>query len=246
MKRILLLLVILNISLFAYTSVKNLKFESGISIYGQVGFVDIKLEENHDKQTYKMKAIAYSTGILKVLTRNRKEIFISEGDIKDGVYLPKKFTREVIKTDYKRVTVYKFDYKNNKVIKTKTLNKIKHISKFDIVNLKYINSKKHIHETQTQEIKLYKNDFLSLYLNMQKGNLKKGKVNYVDMKPKDSLLLVADDKIEVQKNNGKDRYNIDVYYDKNSIFFDKVVSVGIGYYGDAYIKKIDEKTKVID
>ena len=46
MKKTLIILSILSLSLFGYTSVKELKFESGISIYGQVGYAHIILKEN--------------------------------------------------------------------------------------------------------------------------------------------------------------------------------------------------------
>ncbi len=246
MKKIILFLT-LSISLFAYTSVNNLTFESGISIYGKVGFVDVTLEENHDAQTYKMQAIASSTGVVKALSNNRKDIFISEGNIKNGIYLPTKFTRKTLKTDYEKLTTYIFDYEKNKVIKTRVVFEDEITTHLDIINMKFTNTKKRvIILNYTREIKLDNNDFLSLYLNMQNGNIKKGKVSYIDKKAKDSLFLITNNQVEVHKNSGKDKYNIELYYDKNSIFFEKIVSVGIAFYGDAYIKKISENTKILN
>jgi len=241
MKKIILLFLVLHLTLFAHTSITKLKFESGISFYGKVGFVDITLEEDKEKQTYKMEVTASSVGLVKAITNNRKDTFISEGYIKDGVYIPTKFIKTTTKTNYKKVTNYLFDYKKNTIIKNRIVTEDEITSHLDIISMKITSTKKtKIKEQYTKNIKLYKNDFLSLYLNMQKGNLKKGEVNYADMSSKDSLFLIAKNKIEVHKHNGKEKYNIEIYYDKNSIFFKKLVSVDIAFYGDAYIKKIAE------
>jgi len=247
MKNLILLLLLLSmhITLFAHTSIKKLGFESGISIYGKVGFIDIILEEDDEKQTYRMEVTASSTGLVKALTNNRRDTFVSEGYIKNGVYFPIKFTRETSKTDYKRLTTYIFDYKKKTVIKNRVVTEVQRQSHLNIVNMEIINTKKtKIIESYIRNIKLYANDFLSLYLNMQNGNLKKGKINYIDMSPKDTLLLIEKNKIEVQKHNGKEKYNIEIFYDTNSIFFKKLISEDIAFYGDAYIKKVYEKVSL--
>jgi len=245
MKKILILLS-LSLSLFAYTSVKELRFESGISIYGKVGFVDLTLKEDFDNKTYKMKAIASSTGVVKALTNNRSDIFTSEGNIVDGVYLPIKFTKKTLKTDYEKTTTYTYDYKNNTVKKSIILSKYEVDSTFDIIRMKYIDTKKLIVEKSSKNIELHKNDFLSLYLNLKHGNLKKGAVTYIDKKDKDSLSLVNKSLFEVQKNHGEDKYNIALIDDKKSIFFQKAVSINVSFYGDAYIEKISERTDIIN
>ncbi len=247
MKKIILLSLVLNITLFAHISVKEILFESGISIYGKVGFVNLTMEEDDIKNTYKMKVVASSTGLVKALTNNRKDIFISEGYIKNGVYIPRKFTKETLKTNYKKITTYLFNYEKDIVVKKRIITEKETIKNLDIISMK-INTiqKTKITENYTKNIELFANDFLSLYLNMQKGNIKKGKVNYVDMNPKDTLILVNKKKIEVYKHNGKEKYNIEIYYDKDSIFFKKIISIDIAFYGDAYIKKIYEKTSSIN
>jgi len=242
MQKIITILLSLSISLFAFTSIKELKFEGGISIYGKVGVVDLTLEENFDEQTYKIFAKASSTGIVKTLSGNRKDIFISEGTIKDNIYIPTKFTRKTFKNNYEKVTIYLFDYTNNTVLRERTITKNLIESSFDFIQMKYIETKKVVVQKSSENVKLYKNDFLSLYLNMQKGNLKKGQINYVDKKEKDTLFLVNNNHVKVQKNHGSDKYSLELYYDEKSLFFQKIVSVGIAFYGDAYIEKVSEKT----
>ena len=246
MKKLIILLLTVTISLFASTSFNELKFESGISIYGKIGSVDVTLEENLDTNRYKMQAIASSSGIVKTLTKNRKDIFISEGIIKDSVYIPTKFTIKISQTDYEKTTTYIFDYKKNTVLKTKK--SIENIvdSRFDILKLKYIDTEKTVVKQSSKYIKLYNNDYLSLYLNMQKGNIKEGSVDYIDKKKKDSLFLISSKKVEVQKNHGDDKYNVELYHDNDSVFFQKIVSVGNLFYGDAYIEKVSEKKRIRD
>ena len=241
----LLLLLLLSLSAFAYTSQLTLKFESGITIYGQVGFVDVILKENFDNNTYEMKAITRSTGAVQFLTNNRRDIFISEGQIRDGVYKPFKFTKEVLKDDEKKITTYLFDYEADTVYKTVSSEKYETITKFDPFTFSSKTEKKLVQEKNEETIKLYPNDYLSLYLNMKKGNLKIGKVSYVDKKDSDTLLYQSDDLIEVQKHDGEDIYHIAVHHDPQSIFFKKVESIGVSFYGDAYIEKISETKETI-
>ena len=244
MKKI-LIIISLSLTLFGFTSIKELRFESGISIYGQVGFADIMLEENFDKNTYKMTTVTSSTGIVRVLTANRSDTFISEGIIKNGVYVPQKFTKRTAKTDYEKVTTYIFDYENDTVLKEKVTKKNETVSKFDPITFGFIESKKLVVDKVTENVDLSKNDFLTLYLNLKHGNLKKGNVKYIDQDEDDSISLVDEDLFEVQKDNGNEKYKILLIDDKESIFFHEAVAKNIAFYGDAYIKKISEKNKVI-
>ena len=74
----------------AHTSVTELRYEGGISLYGKVGVVDVKFEEDFTNNTYKMKVTSASTGLVKKFSSNRKDVYLSEGLIKGGVYVPKK------------------------------------------------------------------------------------------------------------------------------------------------------------
>ena len=246
MKKIFIILLTLHLSLFGYTSIQKLKFESGITIYGQVGFVDVVLRQNFDNNTYEMKATTTSIGAVKYLTNNRRDIFTSEGQIKNGVYVPFKFTKEAIEDNYKKITTYFFNYEENTVYKTVSKEEYQTLSTFDTATFSYKDEKKLIQEKSEENIKLYDNDYLSLYLNMQSNNLKLGKVFYVDKKESDTLIYKQHDLVEVQKHDGEDIYSIAVHYDKDSIFFKKIESVGVSFYGDAYIEKISEETKVIN
>lgn len=245
MKKILIILS-LSLSLFGFTSVKELKFESGISIYGQVGFADIILEENFDKKTYKMTAITSSIGIVKVLTSNRSDTFVSEGIIENGVYVPLKFTKRTTKTNYEKVTTYIFDYENNTVSKEKVTKKNEAVRKFNPYTFKFTDGKKLVVDKVIESVKLSENDFLTLYLNLKHGNLKVGDVGYIDQDEEDSISLLNEKLFEVEKDNGNERYKIVLIDDEKSIFFNKAVAENISFYGDAYIKKISEKNRIIN
>jgi hypothetical protein len=90
-------LSIMSESLSGYTSVTNVRYEGGISIFGRVAEADIKLEENLGTNEYKMVVKAHSIGIVKALTSNREDEFISEGKIEGDRYVPYKFIRKIIK-----------------------------------------------------------------------------------------------------------------------------------------------------
>lgn len=243
MKKIFILLII-NISLLASTSILNVKYESGISIYGKIGFVDLTLKKNLQEKTYMMQAITTSHGVVKYLSDNRIDTFTSEGKIKNGVYIPLKFTKKTTKTDVNKTTVYDFDYENNTVLKTKTVSEYKIISTFNPIEFGFNDVRTLFVDKKSENIDLEPNDYLSLYLNLKHGNLKKGKVPYVDKKDKDTLLFLGNNLFEVQKNFGDDSYQISMIDDNESIFFQKVMSIGVAFYGDAYIEKISESSSI--
>ncbi|MDQ7045656.1 MAG: DUF3108 domain-containing protein [Sulfurimonas sp.] len=242
----LLLILSLKLSLLALTSIKEVKYESGISIYGQIGYVELKLEENIDKKTYKIQATTTSIGLVKFLSSNRTDTFISEGNIKDGVYLPLKFTRITSKADYKRTRIYIFNYDKKTIFKTEITDSSQITNTFNPISMTFTEEEKILSEKKTENIDFATNDFLSLYLNLISKKLLYGKIPYVDMKEKDKLLYLGENSFEVHKNHGKDKYSVLMVPDEKSMFFKQVTSVGIAFYGDAYIKKISEISKTIN
>ncbi len=245
MRKIFLLLSI-SISLFSSTLIQKVKYESGISIYGKIGFVDLILKEDIQDKTYFFEATTTSQGFVKYLSSNRIDVFTSEGIIKNGVYKPLKFTKKTSKTDYTKTTSYIFNYEKHTVIKTKTVEEYKIISTFNPIKFAFDDERKLFIKQSTAKIDLESNDYLSLYLNLKKGNISRGKVPYVDKKDKDTLLFLGNNLFEVQKNFGENNYKISMTNDKESIFFYKVESIGISFYGDAYIRKITEKKYFLD
>lgn len=247
MLRALLIFITLSTLLSANTSVHALKYESGISIYGKIGTVALTLEENYDLNTYKMIAKTTSTGMVKFLSGNRIDTFTSEGKIKNGVYQPLKFIRHTSKNDSTKIRTYTFDYAAKTVTKEELNTQIESAPSFDSISLDFIEEEEYT--VQTKEVKTIDfetNDFLSLYLNLIKGNLNTGEVPYIDMKDKDTLLYVKNNLFEVHKNHGEDKYSVVMIPDTKSIFFEEVISVGIAFYGDAYIKKTSESMRTIN
>lgn len=239
MKTFLFLLMTLS-TLFGGTTVEKLRFESGISFYGRVGFVDMVFEQNTQQKTYKMAIDAHSTGIVNVLSQNRHDKFISEGNIVDGIYKPSVFTQITTKNGYKKVTRYSFDYPNNIVIKREE--EVRHfISKsFDAKSFSFKDVPQTTRKVKTEELPLVANDYLSLYLNVEHKNIGKGELAYIDQNEEDKLILVGDGMFEVHKENGEEIYRVILKKDKNSIFFKEAISLDVAFYGDAYIRKVWE------
>lgn len=237
----LLILFALNIYVYASTSVTKLQYEGGISLYGKIGIADVILEENLDKNIYKITLTTYSTGLVSTLTSNRKDTFISEGTINNGVYVPNKFTKRTSKNNYDKRTTYLFDYKKNKVYKNTTLEKIEYTKEFDVQKLKIV-EKQNIHkDTKKKEIDLNENDYLTMFLNVRNGNFKMGDITYLDKKNTNKVFLFNEDLAVIQKKDTK--YRISTVSD-DSIFFNTLISENIAFYGDGYIKKISEKTDI--
>lgn len=243
--RVVLILLLYTTSLFSSVSLYKLKFESGISFYGKIGFVDVILKEDRQKHIYMMKVKAYSTGLVKLLSRNRKDTFISEGNIINGIYKPHKFTRISTKHDYKKVTVYQFDYKKNSVYKTVKIEEWRMKKTFNPMTLTWIKKRQLHKEEKKEKIALVPNDYLSLYLNLKQGNLKPGIIKYIDENKENKIVLLNNSLFEIEKHNGKKKYKIKLIGDNKSMFFQEAISINIAFYGDAYIRKIWERKRVL-
>jgi hypothetical protein len=71
-------------------------------------------------ENYTLKITAKAEGIVGTLSKNRQDIYESQGVIKEGVFFPSTHTATTITTDKTVQTLYTFDHTNQKVTKTKT------------------------------------------------------------------------------------------------------------------------------
>lgn len=239
MKFLVLLLFFVN-EIFAITKVHEIEFESGIEIYGKIGRVSMKLEENFTLHTYKMRVTSVSIGILKSLTSNRKEIYISTGVIKDGIYIPKKFVKKAIDDGMKDVVTYKYNGETKYVLKSRHREKEVLKTYFSHELFKFIEKTQIKVKDKVSKIPYCKNDFLSLYLNYTHNNLDMGSVKFLDQKGKDKVTLIDLKKFRLEKNHGEKELLIELINDEESVFFKKAIT-HVAFFGDAYIEKISEK-----
>jgi len=244
MKKILFLLITFSVSILANISLTEVKYEGGISLFGKVAEANITLREDLKNNTYNMKIVAASIGIVKALTSNREDSFISEGKIINGVYTPYKFTKIVTKNDYIKKTTYTFNYKTNKVLKKVHKEELVDDSSYDIINLQTISKKKLIQSDESNYIKLEPNDYISMFLNLSVNKLKRGRINYIDKSDSDDVMLISKTMFEIKKHDGDEVYKISFSKNK-SMFFERAVAVDIAFYGDAYLQKIYEKKTII-
>jgi hypothetical protein len=228
------------LSVFGSTSVTEVAFESGVSFYGKVGVTKLVLEEDLDKQTYKIKVTATSTGILKAISNNRIDTFLSEGIIKDGVYIPLSYTKKAVATGLDKVTTYKFNHTKNFVTKELIKKKSVTTTRFDHTTFRFVEDEKIVVTKNKKKLPIYKNDFLTLYLNLKHNNLKYGNIRYLDQKPEDSVSLINKNLFIINKDNGEQKIKVILIDDAKNIFFQKATSE-VSFYGEAYIKKVSQK-----
>lgn len=244
MIKIFFLILTLGLYSHAHISVTQLQYEGGISLYGKVGIADVELIENFSNNTYKIKITTKSIGLVNKLSSNREDLYLSEGNIDNNTYIPEKFTKLVRKDDYYEKTTYTFDYKNKKIIKSEILKEVKYIYKFDVDIMNFTKKKTLVEKIKTKNIDFINNDFLTLFLNLRKGNINNGPISYIDKNKKSDLNLINPNLFEIQKDNGNSIYRIGFKND-NSLFIQEAVAKDIAFYGDAYVKKVYEETKVL-
>ncbi len=171
MKKLTLLLIflVLNLNLFA----KHIEAQYDIT-YGDfldLGVATTTLEIN--KNLYKLKIEAKTTGMAKYLTNNREEIYESYGQVINNQFIPSKFIKTKKDDHKKRVRTYIFNHKDKKILlNDKRFGKIKKMdSSFNEISI-------NINKEKNSELNYFaKDDILSLFFNINKKivNYEKGK-----------------------------------------------------------------------
>ncbi|SFP05771.1 DUF3108 domain-containing protein [Hydrogenimonas thermophila] len=105
-------LIILVSILQAETIDAKYKIEYGI--FGKMGESEARLVKKDGH--YKIKMIAYATGLAKVLSGGRVEVYESEGTIMpDGTLRPDVFRKDISRKGKKRIKIYTFNRKDKKI-----------------------------------------------------------------------------------------------------------------------------------
>ncbi len=111
MKRVLLLTILLGGLLFGSSMHATYKIEYGI--FGKMGVADAYLTKKDGR--YEIKMVAKATGLAKVLSGGRVEVYGSKGRVVDGVLVPESFSKDIKRSNKRRIKVYTFDHERKRV-----------------------------------------------------------------------------------------------------------------------------------
>lgn len=114
MKTIIFVFVILSEMVSA--KVITARYEVSYGIFQTMGIADARFE-TRDDDTYSIRIEARTTGIAKLLSNNRVEVYESHGTILNGKLVPDKYIK-IRRTDSKKMTkFYTFDHRKKTVLK---------------------------------------------------------------------------------------------------------------------------------
>jgi len=133
-------------------------------MFGEVGYIDIVLDENIDK--YVMTMTAKTTGAAAALTGDRVETYTSEGKIIDKKYIPDTFVKVKRTNHKKRVQTYKFNHNKKEINLKEEKEKLVNHTSFDPISFKITEEK--VKETSVKSSVLEQylaNDVLSSFIN---------------------------------------------------------------------------------
>jgi len=147
-------------------------YDVSYGLFGKLGIANtkVKIEDNN----YSIKIIAKATGLAKVLSNGKEEIYTSTGTIKNGTFIPQTFTKQTNSNSKKRTKIYTFNYKTNKVLMEKTTNRLITIN--DDPLAEYNSDSGLTNELETKWVKeqsketldyFASNDLLSLFFNIK-------------------------------------------------------------------------------
>jgi len=147
---------------------KTVRYEVSFSIFGTMAKVE--MSKYLKGQDYVICVHAYTVGVVSGLTKGREETYISQGIVKDGVFSPDVFVKTRKTDDSEKVTVYRFDHKNKKVLKDHSSSKIVVTRTLDIKNLKTIRTRHEEYELSSQKEHMYApSDLISFIFNSPKN-----------------------------------------------------------------------------
>ena len=106
MKNVIVLALIFIGTIHAESMHAAYKIEYGI--FGKMGVSDTCFTRENGR--YRIKMVAKATGLAKILSGGRVEIYESEGVVFNGHLLPKVFRKEIKRSGKKRVKSYRFDH----------------------------------------------------------------------------------------------------------------------------------------
>jgi len=147
-----ILFVILLLTYTSYAEVKNLDATYSVSygMFGKLGISEAHLET--DGNTYSIKVSAKTTGIVKRLSQNRQEYYLSQGHVVDGMLISDSL--EVRRSHGNKASIkrYVIDHKKKRVTKS------------------YIKKRAgKVYQNDSKILDFYsKDDLLTLYFNLPK------------------------------------------------------------------------------
>lgn len=187
MKKLSALLLLSSALLFG----AHAKYDVTFSVFGKIGEADVTMERNADD--YLVTIDAKTTGTAADLSGNRKEIYISQGRVVDGVLVPDVLSIQRSSKGNLEFTSFLFDHKEHTISVEKA--KIKEVteSSVDIMSLA-IKRTQHKKFSSSQKYNDFytQNDIVSLFFNAS---------HYLkDMKSGDKKILQA---VGVSTKNGE-------------------------------------------
>lgn len=103
------LLVLLFLGTMIEAKTFNASYDVSFGVFEKLGRADMRYEAKDD-QTYTIRIEAYSEGIAKTLSNNRREIYESYGKIENGRLIPQKYVKTRQNDSKKVVKIYTFDH----------------------------------------------------------------------------------------------------------------------------------------
>lgn len=190
MKSLFLLLPLL-LSHLSYAKTLTATYEVSYGIFEALGVADARLDIKED-QTYSIRIEARTSGIAKLLTNNRVEIYESHGSVLNGVLIPQKYIK-IRRTDSKKSTkIYTFDHPNKIVwrenIQSDEWDKVKNefYASEDVLSL-FFNFKTHLKSRKDRPFYVVG------------GNKKDGRID-INF-PRDEVLSKMQEKLEMKEGD---------------------------------------------
>lgn len=249
-------LILLFMSNLIYAASSNASYDVGFSLLGTIAKASmIKVEE---KNSYVISMEVYAVGAVAELTKDRKDLYISQGSVVGSEFVPDVLVVRKRSNDKERYSVYRFDHINKVVYKDSAETKQVRTQSLDVRHMRIIYTEKEEFSSSSGENDYYaRNDIVSLFFNshyylesMSKGEEKRFRAVGVNTEKGELLLSLTTENKLLQNSSfdialkkkffktGKGKLEVSLDVDG---FPSQAVMNDVAFYGDVVGKRVYTK-----
>ena len=190
-----------------YAASSNAHYDVGFSLLGTIA--KASMSKTVEKETYVISMEVYTVGAVAGLTKDRKDLYISQGSIVGSEFVPDVLVVRRKSNDKERYSVYRFDHTDKVVYKDSAETKQVRSQSFDIKHMRIVYTEKEEFSSSSSKNDYYaRNDIVSLFFNshyylesMSKGEEKRFRAVGVNIEKGELLLSLTTRNNQLQNSS---------------------------------------------
>ena len=205
MKKAVLIMVFMSNLIYAASS--SAQYDVGFSLLGTIAKASMTKDQDEDHYVITMEV--YAVGAVAGLTKDRKDLYISQGSVVGSEFVPDVLVVRRKSNDKERYSVYRFDHTDKVVYKDSAETKQVRNQSFDVGEMRFVYTEGEKFSSSSSKNDYYaRNDIVSLFFNshyylesMSKGEEKKFRAVGVNVEKGELLLSLTTRNNQLQSSS---------------------------------------------